>query len=96
MTNITDTNNTVAAFMQGMAIYTLKSGYTFDAEAIHLIDAMRLADEWVSYSQADIIVSINDVELARRVWCGSLDGLDECDDPIQFGDFGYYTDWHLA
>ena len=34
-------------------------------------------------------------EVARRTWCGVAYDADECgeENPIEFGDYGYYTDW---
>lgn len=61
-----------------------------------LWEAKALADEGAAYTQADIVITDEDGdEVARRTWCGVAYDADECgeENPINFGDYGYYTDW---
>ncbi len=71
--------------------HTGAGNFEFDGD---LWDAMTKADEDASYTQQPITIEDRDGnEVARRAWVGVLTGLDEVENPIQFGDFGYYTDW---
>lgn len=59
-----------------------------------LEDAKRAADEGAAYTQQPIIIHDEDGnEVARRQWWGCREGIEECDDPISYGDFGFYGDW---
>ncbi len=72
--------------------YNTGAGDEYDIETLDL--AMETADEGARYTQEDIdIVDDETAATLSRRWCGCLDGLDECDDPIQFGSSGYYADW---
>jgi len=62
-----------------------------------LEEAMRIADEGIRYTQQS--VTIEDErghEVARRNWCGTTDGIEEEDDFISYGDFGYYGGWIVS
>ena len=63
-----------------------------------LEEAMRAADDAACYTQKDIVVEDEDGrEVARRMWCDLGFDERECpdEDPICFGDAGYYGDWEL-
>jgi len=71
--------------------HTGAGNFDFDGT---LEDAMTKANEGACYTQEDI--SINDAsgkEVARRGWCGTTEFLEEQNNPIRFGAFGYYADW---
>lgn len=56
--------------------------------------AKELADEGAEYTQKSIsIYDDDDNEVARRSWYGCTSGIEDCEDPIQFGDYGFYDDW---
>jgi len=56
--------------------------------------AMATADSGAVYTQQPITIEDEDGnEVARRQWYGVLTGIEDCQNPIQFGDFGYYADW---
>lgn len=63
----------------------------------HTIDsAMRSADRGAAYTQQDITIEDADGDvLWRRRWWGTKYDPDEdcCEDPICFGDYGFYGDW---
>ncbi len=72
--------------------YNTGAGNEDDIETID--EAQAIADQGAAYTQQDIdLIDDATSETLTRKWCGCLDGLDECDDPIQFGSFGYYGDW---
>jgi hypothetical protein len=58
-------------------------------------EAQQSADEGARYTQEDIdiIDQVTGNTVLTRSWVGCLDGIDECEDAIQFGSFGYYGDW---
>jgi hypothetical protein len=60
-------------------------------------DAKQYADEGAEYTQESICVYDEDTDklVAKRTWVGLLleDDLGLVEDPICFGDFGYYDDW---
>lgn len=61
----------------------------------NLDDAKAEADAAASYTQQSITIENEEgEEIARRPWCSTLDGIDECEDPIRFGNYGYYGDWY--
>ena len=65
-------------------------------EAASLGEAMDLADQGAAYTQKDIIIyDEDDNEAARRQWWGAPLDADQTD-PIEFGCFGYYSDWIIA
>jgi hypothetical protein len=69
-----------------------------DIDGIEEIEeAMSKADKGVAYTQAPITIEDTDGnEVARREWFGLLSGIQEYQDPISFGDFGFYGDWMVA
>ena len=51
-------------------------------------------DDKLTYTQCSVTILDNDNNLVcYRDWVGCLDGIDEMESPVQFGDFGYYADW---
>lgn len=67
-----------------------------DKAAKTLEEAKRLADEGAAYTQQPIVIEDEDGrEVARRPWWGVPYDEDEApeDDPIVFGDFGYFGSW---
>ena len=72
----------------------LKSGFiTVDADETELESIMNEADEWSAYNQSNIEIVDNGIIVAYRSWCGCTDGLDDQENPIGFGELGYYADW---
>lgn len=64
-------------------------------ETEDMISLKALADEGITYTQQVVTIdNENGTEVSRREWYSNLDGIEECDDPIQFGSFGYYSDWN--
>lgn len=62
-----------------------------------LSGAMDEADSGAAYTQQPItITDERGEEMARRPWVGVLTGIEDQQNPIQFGDFGYYADWYEA
>ena len=62
-----------------------------------LEQAMQQADAGAAYTQQDITISDNHGNIiARRPWYGTLTGIDDQSDPIQFGDFGFFADWYTV
>jgi len=60
-----------------------------------LDEAKMIADAAAAYTQQDIVILFIDEEITRRQWWGvAFDpDVDDSEDPICFGDFGYYSDW---
>ncbi len=63
-----------------------------------IIAAKALADENAAYTQLPITIEDEDGnEVARRCWWGiAYDESNDdtwCENPITYGDFGYYSDW---
>lgn len=61
-----------------------------------LEEAKAIADDGAAYTQRDITIEDeDDNEVLRRPWWGVGYDEDESsdDDPICFGDFGYFGDW---
>lgn len=64
-------------------------------ESDDLAEVMAEADKGAAYTQESITIEDESgKEVARRPWSPVLEGLEDCSDPIQFGDFGYYGDWY--
>ena len=56
--------------------------------------AKTAADQAASYTQESIVICDNNgKEVVSRYWYGCTDGVEEFEDPIQFGNYGFYTDW---
>ena len=68
-----------------------------DETANTLEKAMQIADAGACYTQSKItIADENGNILAERIWYGckaSQDEIDDFDEIIDFGDFGYYGPW---
>lgn len=62
-------------------------------EAVNIKEAMKLADEEISCNQESMSIYEEGECVASRKWWGSLDGIEDCETPIQYGQFGYYSDW---
>ena len=79
------------------AVYYVRFGTgAGDFETATLEEAMEAADAAACYTQNDIVIEDGcEREIARRVWYGVEFDEDEHDDddPICFGDSGYYGDW---
>lgn len=62
-----------------------------------LAQAQAAADDDAAYTQAPITIHDAETgeEVSRRNWYGSAYDPDTTpeDDPICFGDYGYYSDW---
>lgn len=61
-----------------------------------LEDAQRIADAGASYTQCPIVITDEDGnEVSRRNWWGLAYDENEVpeENPIRFGNFGYYSDW---
>ena len=61
-----------------------------------LDEAKAAADEGAAYTQQSItICDESGAEIACRVWYGVAydDAADDQENPIRFGDFGFYADW---
>ena len=59
-----------------------------------LEDAMAIADSSAAYTQEHI--TIEDAEgnvVAKRFWWCCTQGVENEENPISFGDFGFYGDW---
>lgn len=68
---------------------------TIEAEDLEAVKSQ--ADEGASYTQQSITIEDeNGKEVARRDWNGVEFEEGDCDDPIQFGTFGFYGDWQEA
>ncbi len=79
-----------------MKTYTIDycNGVKVDVECADIADAQEIADERASYTQCDIVVSGKGEEVRRQWWGVKFDAeVDESEDPILFGDSGYYSDW---
>ena len=78
-------------------LFILKSGLWKESiEAKDIDEAMAMADGEISYNQCSMSIMDEDGEcLASRKWWGCLDGLEECENPVQYGEFGYYGDWSV-
>ena len=56
--------------------------------------AKKAADEATSYTQCDVVIcDEDDNEITRRTWVGVRTDFEDQEHPIDFGDYGYYTDW---
>lgn len=58
-----------------------------------LAGAMAEADAGAAYTQQPITIEEGGTTVAKRPWYGVMTGFEDCQNPIQFGDFGYYADW---
>lgn len=63
-----------------------------EADTLDLAKAM--ADDSIGYNQSDMKIQDNEGQLiAFREWCSTSDGFWEQKSPVDYGSFGYYTDW---
>jgi hypothetical protein len=77
-----------------MLTINYQTGITEEAETLQ--EAMEKADNGAAYTQQNIIIEDeNGNWVAKRSWWGCLTGIEECENPIQFGDFGFYGDWEI-
>lgn len=59
-----------------------------------LNNVKQFADESASYTQESILIlDESGEEVTRRTRVGCCSGVEDQDNPITFGDFGYYADW---
>ena len=73
--------------------HTGAGNMSIDSDDLDTVKA--LADSNAAYTQQPItIVDEDNNEIVRREWYGVKDGWEDCENPIQFGSFGYYDDWH--
>jgi len=60
----------------------------------NLDEAKEAADNGAAYTQQPIVIKDEaGNEVTRRPWWGCLSGIEEEENVIQFGDFGFYGDW---
>ena len=78
-----------------MKTYKLQSGsWDNSIQAEDLAGAQAQADKHIGYNQESmLILDSNGDELSRRSWWGCTDGIEDCNNPIRYGDFGFYGDW---
>ena len=80
--------------------YTINYGTGAGNEtAKTLEEAIIKADKGAAYTQHDIIITDgNGSEVARRKWWGVQHNPeeDESENSIEFGTYGYYSDWQIA
>ena len=74
--------------------YTVTAGTGSGDKKYDTLDEAIAALNDVCYTQTSVEVVDDDTDkvVAGRTWYGCTDGIDECDDPISFGAFGYYGD----
>jgi|GEM_PF-2417060 hypothetical protein len=81
--------------------YTINYNTGAGNETVETNDMMSLralADEGATYTQQPITIEgkFDDGStniICTRQWVGCLNGIENCEDPIRFGDYGYYSDW---
>ena len=74
--------------------YTISdSRWNEDIAADTLEEAERKADQRLSYTQRTITLMQDGLVVACRRWYPTLEGIEDCENPIQYGSFGYYSDW---
>ena len=62
--------------------------------SVNVCEAMKFADNNAGYSQRNITIEDKlGNTIAERTWYGCKDGISLCENPISFGDFGFYDDW---
>jgi hypothetical protein len=78
-----------------MENFTLVSGmWQEEIKVTGLDEAMKIADENIGYNQESMKILDEEGEcVAIRRWCSSLEGIEDCENPVQYGEFGYYDDW---
>jgi hypothetical protein len=79
-----------------MSKFELRCGnWNEEVEATDLEQAMNLADKEISYNQESMGIYENGELVAFRRWNSTNDGIEECENPIEYGEFGYYGDWEV-
>lgn len=68
-------------------------GIIHDTETDDLEKALQYADNHAAYSQRHYSLTLDGEAVAWRAWYGGTDGFEDEEDPIGFGNFGYYCDW---
>ena len=58
-----------------------------------LEDAKNIADEEATYTQKNIEIYVAGELVSVRKFWETSEGIKECENPIDFGEFGYYADW---
>ena len=75
-------------------MYTLSDGlWSENIEADTLEEAEQKADKCLSYTQRSMALMENGSVVARRPWYPTLEDIEDCENPVQYGSFGYYGDW---
>lgn len=70
------------------------NGFIFELNTEDLDVAMGLADAEASYNQSGMAIMDNDDNvIASRTWYGCMDGIEDQENPISYGTFGFYADW---
>jgi len=85
------------------AIHILRKFYIYGTisgrdSADELEKAIEIANKKASYTQQDIVITDEtNKELIRRRWWNMPfnPANDDSQDPIEFGDLGYYSDWEI-
>lgn len=86
------TTNTAPAYY--VNYHTGAGDYTATTDDLDAL--LDNVDSGLAYTQQPVTVHADDIDgdvVARRPWWGCLDGIDECESPVQFGTLGYYGDW---
>lgn len=77
-------------------MYTINYNTGITARANTIEEAKRIADAEAAYTQEPITIEDESGdEIARRHWWGVEydENVAPCEDPICFGNYGYYDDW---
>ena len=64
----------------------------FEVEG-ELFEVMEAEDKDATYPQDSISIEEDGIVVARRPWYGCMSGVEEEENPIQFGTSGFYGDW---
>lgn len=88
-------DDAIVNILDYLSTFEIRLNSLMEVEEFHgtLEEAEKQADEGICYNQQDASIYYHGKLAARRAWVGCLEGIDDNDDPIQFGDFGYYADW---
>jgi len=78
-------------------MYTINYHTGTGNEVVKELDnAMIVADNNSGYTQECITIEDeNGKEIAKRSWHDGMDGFGKCENPIAFGDAGFYDDWQF-
>lgn len=59
-----------------------------------LEEAKQTADQEISYTECSVSIYDENMNfVCKRKWYDCLTDIDDCIDPIQFGDYGFFDDW---